>query len=510
MYPFHPHRFPARAAAFALACALLGGCARPAVLQAEPAEDPASSAADSSAGEAAPSYFAIAVKEGSYNPYLDANTLTEQMAGLLFEKLVVLSPSMELEPRLALSVESSGTAVTIRLRGGCSFADGVPVTAEDVAASLLAAKASDLYSARLTNLIDAQAVGDTVLLTLAQPDSLFAYLLDLPVMKAAETAAVQPTASGRYTYGAQAGILVQNSRAPFPGGGPEAIRLTAVSDYDELVSELAMGEVSFYLAEESASSTVATSESYFRTNTLLFLGVNGAAQNPLCSAGEGRALLSALLSRQSLSDRYPGATPAAGALNGLYACAQGSQVLSAEADDSGAAAAMAALGYTWDEETGRYRDAGGQPAHVDILAYSSSADKIYTARLLMQQWDEAGIEVTLTQVDDFSAYLQMIQSRQFELYIGEMKLYNNMDLSPFWTGSARYGLAVSQELLDAYDLLRADSAAAGAFEALFAEQLPYIPLLWRGGVTVSNRRTGGIVSSVSELYYSLEGLSIAG
>ena len=102
----------------------------------------------------------------------------------------------------------------------------------------------------------------------------------------------------------------------------------------------------------------------------------------------------------------------------------------------------------------------------------------------------------------------MIQDRQFELYIGEMKLYNNIDLSPFWSGSARYGLAVTQQLLDAYNLMRAASSAAGAFEALFAEQMPYIPLLWRGGVTVSNRRTSGVVSSVSDLYYSLASLSL--
>ena len=128
---------------------------------------------------------------------------------------------------------------------------------------------------------------------------------------------------------------------------------------------------------------------------------------------------------------------------------------------------------------------------------------------MQQQWEEAGIEATLTLADDFGVYLQMVQDRQFELYIGEMKLYNNNDLTPFWSGSARYGLALSQPLLDAYAQLRAGSAAAPAFEQAFAAQMPYLPLLWRGGVTVSNRRTSGVISSVSDLYYSLASLSIA-
>ena len=157
-----------------------------------------------------------------------------------------------------------------------------------------------------------------------------------------------------------------------------------------------------------------------------------------------------------------------------------------------------------DEAAGLWRDADGQSARVDILACGSSADRVYSARLLQQQWAEAGIEVTLTLADDFGVYLQMVQDRQFELYIGEMKLYNNIDLAPFWSGSARYGLAVSQTLLDAYAAMRADSAAAPAFEAAFAQELPYLPLLWQGGVTVARRGARGVASSVSDLYYAFE------
>lgn len=510
MHLTHPTPLRLRAAAAALACLVLAGCTRPAVLQpSSEQESPASS--QDGAGESLPARFAIAVSEGSYNPYLDTNTLTEQVAGLLFEKLAVISPRMQLEMRLADSITSSGLTVTIQLRQGCTFADGMPITTQDVAASLLAAKASTFYSGRLANMADAQAVGsDTVVLTLVQPDSLFGYLLDLPILKAAETASQRPTPSGRYTYGRQDVTLVRNDRAPFPQEGPDTIWLTAVSDYAELVSQLAMGQISFYLAEESASSAVATSENYFRTNTLLFLGVNGSSDNPLCATSQGRASLSAALSRTELSGRFASASPATGAINSLYSCVQGKQVISAEAETEDLPQAMAALGYTWDEASSLYRDQQGQPASVSILVCGSSADRVYAARLLQQQWAEAGIQATVTQADDFGAYLQMVQDRQFELYIGEMKLYNNIDLSPFWSGSARYGLSVTQQLLDAYTQMRADSSAAPAFEEVFAQQMPYIPLLWRGGVTVSNRRTSGVLSSVSDIYYSLAGLSVTG
>ena len=49
-----------------------------------------------------------------------------------------------------------------------------------------------------------------------------------------------------------------------------------------------------------------------------------------------------------------------------------------------------------------------------------------------------------------------------------------------------------------------DSAAAPAFEAAFAQELPYLPLLWQGGVTVARRGARGVASSVSDLYYAFE------
>ena len=306
-----------------------------------------------------------------------------------------------------------------------------------------------------------------------------------------------------------ADALVPNPRAPFPvEGGPERVQLTDVANYDEIVSGLALGTVNFYQAEASTSSTVASNENYFRTNILMFLGVNARADNPLCSTADGRALLSQILSRRELADQYISATPATGALNSLYDCVQGSQPIGTEADLSQLETVMAQLGYAWNDQTGRYETPEGEPAAVEVLVYTGSADKVYAATQLQKEWSELGIQVTLTTAEDFNVYLEQIQRQQFELYIGELKLYNNMDLMPFWTGNARYGLAPSQTLLDAYALFRADASQAGAFEEVFAAEMPYIPLLWRSSVTVANRSVSGGVSSVSDLFYSLEQFTV--
>lgn len=503
---FDTRHFILRTAAAGLGCILLlTGCSQPV------AEQPASSAVSSQTEQTVsePARFSIAVRKDSFNPYLTDDSLTRQCAGLLFDTLTRISPSMELELRLASQVDCNGYTVTVHLRSGCRFADGSSITAADVAASIEAARGSSQYAARLSNVTHVQAEEASVVLTLAQPDSLFAYLLDLPVMKADETGLACPTASGRYTYGAAGDTLVRNGYSSFPADGPDTIYLTPVSNDNELISALALGTVSICQADGVGFGTVGTTQSTYRSNNLLFLGVNAAADNPLCDTAEGRALLSQTLSRRELAGRDAGSTPALGTLNPFYPCVTGKQVLQAEADSSSLEKTLISLGYSYQEDTGLYQTAQGETISVDILVYTGNPDRLYTANLLRQQWSSRGIQVTLTQTDDFDTYLQKIQSRQFELYIGEMKLYNNMDLSPFWTGGVCYGVAYSENLLEAYARFKVNSEYAGEFEEAFAQTMPYIPLLWRGGVAVSHRSVSGVQSSVSDLYYSLSNLSVA-
>lgn len=70
-----------------------------------------------------------------------------QNAGLLFEKLVEIGPDMSIVYRLASSIDVLDLQAVIHIRGGATFADGAPVTAEDAAASIEAARTSPFTAA---------------------------------------------------------------------------------------------------------------------------------------------------------------------------------------------------------------------------------------------------------------------------------------------------------------------------------------------------------------------------
>ena len=483
---------------------------RPAAEQADAPE------ANQTTASAAPAELTLGYTPADgFNPYLVNSSLVLQNSGLLFERLVEITPNMDLDYRLAQSIDTTDTQVIINLRGGCYFADGTPISIADVAASLEAARASSIYGGRFTNVEKVEVVENSLVLTLLSPDSLFAYLCDFPILKESEAASAKPTASGRYTYGDN-DTLVRNSRAPFSENGPAQIRLSAVSSYDEMVSGLAVGNLNLYSAAHDGSSSAGSGkESYYKTNQLVYLGVNSASEKAILAAPAGRQLLSALANRRQLAEKsyYSRAYPATGTINSFYPCVNSQQVILAESDASALETVMPTLGYVRGEDSLWHEvnpdGSAGDALRLSLLCFDTGSYRGYAASLYAQQLLAQGITVDIVTADSFEQYQQAVQSGDFELYIGEVKLYNNIDLGPFWAGGAlSAGLAQSEELAAAYSAFKANKSAAGQFEQVFAAQMPYIPLLWRYNTVISGFGVQGLSSSVSNVFYSVAELSV--
>ncbi|MBQ5754266.1 MAG: hypothetical protein IIV90_01220 [Oscillospiraceae bacterium] len=500
-----------RLRAFALACLLaLGccGCGRGASSQAVSLHIPAQTEPSPSREDRT---FTVGWSTADgFNPYLSTSVLTAQNAGLLFVPFVEISPAMEPEYRAADSIECSGTTVVIHLKGGLSFADGTPITIQDAKASLDAARASGAYAARFANLRSVRVRNESLVLELDQPDSLFAYLCDIPILKADEVGLSQPTASGPYTY-APGGMLVKNPRYSLSAGGPEEIRLFAVEGYDQMIRAFTMGDLNLYAPplQSSDASGISSQELHYKTNHLVFLGVNAQSASPLLREEAGRSLLNRLVDRRALAQQsyFDRAYPAAGALNPYYPCAASQQVTGPAADLTGLEETMAALGYTLDADTGFYQKPSA-PQSLEILVYSGSTQKKSAASLICRQLENAGIRAEVKALDDFTTYRAAVESGEFDLYIGEVKLYNNMDLSPFFAGGALSAhLAQSEPLQAAYAAFKENKSAAGSFETVFAAHAPYIPLVWRVGTLAASQDLSGLGCSLSNVFYSLQDLS---
>ena len=509
MFHFVPRRAVAALLSLAVAAALFSGCGDAPDSSAAGGGVPAAQVAGEDAGEFILPYSSA----DGFNPYLSKSNITVQNSRLLFDSFVDITNDFALDYRVARSVISSGTEVTITVGG--SFADGAAITGADAAASLEAARQSPVFGARFANMGAVRYSGDTVTVTLDRPDSLFAYLLDIPVLKAGETGASSPTSSGRYSVG-------QDDRGPILTANPDfagqtavpTIRLVELSGYDALVSGLNIGAISLFSSEQESdlAGSIICNTAYFNLNNLVFLGIQAMGEASPLAQPALRQAIDLAVSRRQIADKayYSRAYVATGVINPRFPGEAGAATLAEEADPDAARALIESLGYTMDAASGYYQDAGGQRLAFTLLCYSGSSFKRYAATLVAEQLEECGIQVTVQEDGDFASYHDKIASGQAPLYIGEVKLYNNMDMDVFFAdgGDAHTGVSASEALLAAYDAMKADAAGLAAFEAAFAAEMPFVPLVYKNGVATYSKDFSGLSPTVSDIFYQFERLTI--
>ena len=464
-----------------------------------------------------PTYFALAFpKSGGTNPYLSNDTVTYQNATLLYTRLVTFSPEFELEYLLAQNVVNEGTTVTVIL-GTAHFADGATITAQDVVASLQKAMGSGAYGGRFGNIASVDVSGNTIIITLKKPDALFAYLLDFPILKASEVDILFPMGSGRYTYSETANgeaIFVANPH--YAGALPiGTINLLKLSGQDVLISSLNMGNVSFYASETGQTAGGnASNTAYFGTNHFVFIGLN--SNSAILQDANVRAAISMAINRNAICEKsyYSRAYPATSVLNPLYPVASASTAFSPTADEDMARQLLASAGYTVSELDGIATNESGGRLTLRLLVCTQSPGKRFTATLIKEQLARVGISVTIIETDSFETYNAMLTDGNFDMYLGEVKLLNNLDLSPFLEGATSYGITPTEDLINAYNafLLSGHSAELTAqnfatFESAFTTHTPYVPLLYCYGTVAYNRNLQGVNPSLSDVFYTFENLT---
>lgn len=451
-----------------------------------------------------------------FNPYISGNNLTLQNSALVFTKLVYIAPDFSLKNSAAKKIDNRELTVTVTVDTSLKFADGSAFSAQDAAASITAAMQSEVYGSRFSNIEEVTCPdgGDSVIITLKKPDSMFEYLLDIPMMKQDETAVNMPTASGRYTYGA--GCLVKN---PYYNGKItfDKIYLTELSGYDAISGALALGVIDFYTSEaetENYGLNVAH-QAYFKMNNLVFVGINGqtyegfdyapTSQNFLKLA-DGRKAVCEIIDSQQIVEKayYSRAAAASSVFNPAYPFVVNAEDTGLFLDIADAEKLMADMGFE-KKLDGYYYDSHNSKLSLRLLCYSGSSYKRYVASLIANQLSSFGIDVITDEVDDFTQYTQKITNGDFDMYIGEVKLYNNMDISLFLSpeGTLNPYLSVSEQLTAAYESFLSNSGSYSAFVAAFKAETPYIPLLWRSGAVTYTKKLDGLSASISDPFYGL-------
>ena len=475
-------------------CLLLSGCG-PAV-QPEPTPSP-TAAPPPEAAEFALAWYPSA----SLHPITGDNRTNLTLGGLLYEGLYALDGQFQPEPCLCTGGTASedGLSWTFPLRSGVTFSDGSPLTAAEAAASLELARTSPLYAARLADITGVEAGEGSVTLTLSRPNGALPALLDIPIVK--ETGGA-PLGTGPYVLtGEEEGAALAARTGWWKGAQLplETIPLRPIQEADDLIHAFDTRDVALVAADLTGTSALGFSGTFdtvdYPTSTMLYVGFN-TASGP-CRSGEVRQALSRAFDRASIATV-------------LYARhAQAAALPVSPASPLYQADVAAELEYDPQAAAELLEQAGRQDLALTLLAPADNPARTAAAELLADGLENLGLTVTLDLLP-WDGYLAALERGDFDLYLGEVRLTADFDLTALLAGALNYGGYADEEALQRLDSFRAasgqgrDLSARRLYQRL-AEEPPFAVLCFKNwSVLTQWSRIQGLTPTQSNVFHAFD------
>lgn len=477
-----------------------------------PTPEPAATPSPSAVPSSLPTRFCLPYyPQGGFHPITGTNRTNLSLGGLIYESLYEVDPNFEAREALAVSstVSEDGLTWTFTLRQGVTFSDGTPLTAQHVADCLNLARQSSLYAARLSTVTSVTPGEGTVVVRLSAPNGAMPLLLDIPIVLGEGE---QPLGTGPYALTGEEENLCLTARTDWWRGETlpmDTISLYPIQETDDLLYAFDTREISLVGTDFTGSNALGYAGSYetadYATTVLLYLGFN--TRSGLCRDAGLRQALSYGLDRSTiatalLSRHAVAAAPPFHPASPLW--------------DDGQAAALAYAPQTMLEllaEAGwnRSGDAlvkGRQTLSLRLLVNQDNTYKVGIADYLASSLAQSGVAVTVEKLP-WEAYTAALSKGDFDLYLGEVRLTADFDLSALLNpgGALNYGGYSNATTTALLTSLRsaageARSAAASALAQDLAQQVPFAPLCFKNwSALVQWGQVSGITPTQQNLFY---------
>lgn len=476
-------------------------------------------------------------KTDSLNPYTAKTENNRLITKLLFEPLVSTDNDINPVNRLAKEVKLEGKTCTVTIKDTV-FSDGTAVTASDIVYSFNTAKNyGGLYSSHLYEANSASAVsGNTVSFSLSRPDPYFANLLDFPVIKSGSDKLTDsdgtlktPVGCGRFISSNDPYVLTQNEKYHGKKGDIKQVKLIHAPDDDSVSHYIEIGAADFYYSDLSGKNIVRMSgkRTDVNLNTLIYLGINTLA--PALKEKYLRYAVSSAIDRSALCRDafFNAASPAAGYFNPSLSKTKAVQSLSPDPDLQITVDNLAKMGYNDKNAEGYYIDSKGRKIVLRLAVNKENNSKLIAAKLIAEQLKSAGIEINIVECT-YDSFLNILSTNAFDLYLGEVSILPNFDMSPLVIkgGAVAFGLSkpktedkpdekaqpeeetgdTAKEIDPVEEIYNAywnNTASISDVAATLLTEMPQIPLLFKHGLLFSNESIENIGASESDIFLTI-------
>lgn len=445
-------------------------------------------------------------------------------AGLLYDTLVALDMVGAPQNRLAQEVTFQGNTCIVRIRTDARFSDGSQVTAQDVAYSATVAKSCPRFSAQLAGLAGVTTPDRyTAVFALSAPDRYFDRSLTFPIFKEGTAGELQtvgedeenpqtvvarredgtlPVGGGRYLLDPSGTRLTRNQQYHTPVENIRSVYLVDAGSILEQGKALAAGELDLMYTDLRATAdlSLGAARRQVMLSNLVFLGVN---TQRLGLPEELRSAFSGLLDRDAIARRaYRGFAAAADSLvKQSYSSTPGGEE---SPPPDALEELLSSLGYGERDDEG-WRTYRGRAYTLRLLVNSGNPDREAAAAIVQDAFREAGFRLTLEAVP-FEEYTLRIAEGNYDLYLGELRISNNLDFSRLIAPDPALGPGCvrDEELLEIYRQAKAGEIELSALDTALRRTVPVIPLVYRRGiVAISPDFSANIVATEQDIFYNI-------
>ena len=433
----------------------------------------------------------------SLNPF-ESKTLNNQVVeNLVFDSLFAPDESFEAQPSIATSYKyTNSTSLVVTIPSGLVFSNGTKLTAGSVVRSFNEAKTSPHWGNMLKGISSAERVSSTAIkFKLAYKNTSAHKLLTFAITAKEPDKKGFPVGSGRYRYGKGNGMVylkVNKKRTDFKPHFTKIVLVNITSE-ESIENAINIGNISYAFRDMSSNSTekMLCSQKPVNLTNFVYLGVNN--YSGITSDENVRRAISLALDRDTIvKSAYRGyAKSATSPFHPNSDMGKESVIIQTSADIAASKQVLSQSEYSEND------------LKLDILV-NKNGKRRAAAKLIKQQLEAAGFKITVNYEKD-KTYRYMVKHKMFDLYIGETKIPNDMNMLSFFSGSGatRYGINTSKsKTAKAYRNFLFREGEIGSFVLSFTQEMPFIPLVYRQGMICYTKSMQGDMQGYADNYFS--------
>ncbi len=459
----------------------------------------------------------------TFNPLVTKSQSVKEAMQFVYEPLFTLDDQMRTVPVLAkdFSVSPDGKRIEINLRDDVLWHDGTKFCAEDVAYTLKCIRSGQTSYTRLMYDVRDYLMTDDYSIRIDLNYSVPSYesLLTFPIVKyksdITNNPNYVPNGTGPFCYGTRASTDSYYFGA-FDGyhdgrAKIDALYINMLSSYEDYLNMLQISEIDFSsdkiinLTEYMPKGNVKLNN--YPENDMVFLGFNTASSK--LSGNLTRQAISKLIDKEELvktvifSRGRPSDIPI-NPCSYLY-CDTKTEF---KIDDTGANDCLGNDG--WGPDTDgtyiRQKGAGYEELTFEILVNSDNKEHTLVAQAVADSLMDFGISTKINALP-YEYYISRVEAHNYDAFVGEILLDNNMDLTPLTKQEKNY-FAYSSQTLDTLCAQMGMTRNEDEVKELFlrysqtlAEDMPFATLYFKDSTLLSSANVVSGIAPVSGMPY---------